>query len=234
MDKFWALCFSILTITGCSNKHNSGASQVDNVMKNNEDTFVALDTADLIRFHIPTSDNESYLMLESKDSSKLDIEFFGNEMIYKKDTLNFTEELGLNFLNTFTFEPSYSIFICRVKNISDKHICFYINGKEYRIEKSNNRRFNLLLFEDYILDAYTILMNDTLYLKPAKNSDIFKVDSIEDRIFEVEKVKGNWVKLVESRDCYIGSRPPSEPITGWVMWRREGSSELLLDFGLLC
>lgn len=232
MNKFWIIYF-LLFILGCNTKENTKAAKVSDGIDGNKEVLNTDLRADIISFHISTSKNDDWCIMESMIDSTLDIKFVENDMIYKGDTLDFIEELGFDFLETFTFDPSYGIFLCRVDKITQEHVYFFINNQKYRIKRYWDDHFELLTFEDYILDAYATLMNDTLYLRPTKSAKIIKVDSIEDRIFEAEKVKGNWVKLVESSECFIGG-PPSEPITGWVIWRREGSSELLLDFGLLC
>lgn len=208
------LIFIILSMC-CSHQALTLSSQ-DMKLENSQIGFVFINLS-RINYHggavsILDIDKDTLLYLKNQiisiNGTKYKI--YEEEYLYKK------------LLNAVIFEPEYGLFIFKCYEITNKYYKVELNGK---IALISNRPMNKCIqfknFEQYIMDAYPIpSQQNPLRTNPDESEGI--VDGFEKWSYLPVKIDGDWVKIVDDKDCYSGEAPSSVDIVGWIRWRKDG------------
>lgn len=159
------------------------------------------------------------------DSSRKDtIIFFKNKKVaIGKNEYNIIDEeyLYKNKLNVNTYNPEYGLFILKSVDLNNDFYQVQLNDQKAYI---NKEKHNILTFksqENHVLESYPILSKENpLRLEPNDDSEI--IDGYMEHLFIPLQIEGDWLKLKDDKDCYIGKKPSENDIIGWVRWRKEG------------
>lgn len=173
--------------------------------------------------------------LEILDRNKKVKFSFKNKKVFL-DSKNFEimneEHLYRGFIKVESFYPEYSLFI--LESTSEKN-GFYqvkINGEIHFIDSKKYQ--DLLSFKtqkEYVLDSYPHPDNiNPLRVTPHENAQI--VEDFTNYVYLSVEIKGDWLKVKDDKECYIGTESSKEDIIGWVRWRKDG--KIILDIRHNC
>lgn len=168
------------------------------------------------------NDNDTIISFNGKkifiDNKEYDI--IDEEYKYKK------------FVNIETLDAEYGLFILKCYSSEDDSYKVEINGAFAYIPKEvNNQNIEFKDFEAFILDTYPIPNNDNPILKnPSESSE--SVDGFINWTYKPVEIKGDWLKVIDNKDCYFGTAPAPNPISGWIRWRKDG--EFILKVAHTC
>src|SRR5690606_12554126 len=166
------------------------------------------------------------------DKQKDTLAFFKDKNVFfnsKEYDIIDDEHLYKGKLNINTFFPEYGLFILDCKGSNDGYYQVVVNDIDCYIRISGNE--SLLKFktpEEYIMESYPYLYKNSktpLRKEPVDNSEIIK--GYDNYLYVPVEIKGDWLKVRDDKDCYIGEEPSSKDIIGWVRWRKNG--EILIE-----
>lgn len=142
------------------------------------------------------------------------------------------EYLYRDSIQVESFDPDYSLFI--LESISEKN-GFYevkINDEIHFIDSKKYK--DLLSFKtqkQYVLDSYPHPDKiNPLRVSPNENAEI--VEDFTNHLYLSVEIKGDWLKVKDDKECYIGPYPSKTDIIGWVRWRKDG--KIILDIRHIC
>ena len=145
-------------------------------------------------------------------------EIIEEEHLYKKP--NYAE----------VFNPEYGLFILRCYGKEDGfyHVKFNNESSLIQINSSNVKFKNL---EQYVLETSPIPTKENP-IRSERNESSNIVSNYSDYTYLPIEINGDWLKVKDDKDCYIGAFPSKIDITGWVRWRRDG--EFILKVAHTC
>lgn len=132
------------------------------------------------------------------------------------------EHLYKNLINAEVFDPEYRLFILKCYEISDKFYKVELNGETALISNSLTNKFvQFKSIEQYVMESYPIpTRQNPLRTNPDENAGM--VDNFDKWVYIPIKIDGDWVKIVDDKDCYSGEAPSQVDIEGWIRWRKDG------------
>jgi hypothetical protein len=132
------------------------------------------------------------------------------------------EHLYKKFVDVEVFEPEYGLFILKCYGKTDKFYKVKLNGNITLV--STNLKNNCIHFKNlkqYIMGSYPVpTLQNPLRMNPNENADI--VNNFDKWTYLPIKIKGDWVKMIDDKDCYSGEAPSPIDISGWIRWRKDG------------
>lgn len=134
-------------------------------------------------------------------------------------------------VNAESFDPEYGLFV--LKCFGEKADGFYkvsINGKVGLILNDTNY-IDFKDFNRYILETYPIpTVENPLRTSPNDNAQI--INDFEKWTFLPLKIVGDWVQVIDDKNCYKGEAPSPIKIIGWIRWKKNG--EFILKVAYNC
>lgn len=171
------------------------------------------------------------------DKEKDTLAFFDKEQVSlnKKtyDIIN-DEHLYREQIKVNSYNPEYGLFILKCKGIKNQQYIVKINNDDYFININGNK--NLLKFktqEEHVMESYPYLFGENktpLRKQPNDESEI--IDGYNDYLYLPVEIKGDWLKVKDDKDCYVGEEPSKEDINGWVRWKKDG--KIIIDIRHSC
>jgi len=129
-----------------------------------------------------------------------------------------------------SYFPEYGLFIMKATKVEEGVYEAYYNGEKVIINESGNH-LKFKITENYILESYpNPSETNPLRSAPDDNSEIVK--GFENHTYVSLEIMGDWLKIIDDKDCYLGERPLESDIIGWVRWKKEG--KLILDIRHIC
>jgi hypothetical protein len=142
------------------------------------------------------------------------------------------EHLYKKLVNAEFFEPEYGLFILKCYEATGKFYKVELNGETALISNSLTNKFEQLKsLEQYIMESYPVpTQQNPLRTNPDENAGI--VDNFDKWVYLPVVIDGDWVKIVDDKDCYSGEAPSPVAIEGWIRWRKNG--KFILKVGHTC
>jgi len=142
-----------------------------------------------------------------------------NEVDYK---ICKEEHLYKKLVSAEVFEPEYGLFILKCYETTNSYYKVELNGNIALISNSLiNKCIQFKTLEQYVMESYPVpTQQNPLRMNPDENASI--VANFNKWTYLPVKIDGDWVKIVDDKDCYSGEAPSSVEIKGWVRWRKDG------------
>lgn len=125
-------------------------------------------------------------------------------------------------VNAEVFEPEYGLFILKCYETTNKFYKVELNGRMALISNSPvNEYVQFKSLEQYIMDFYPVpTEQNPLRVAPDESAGV--VTNFDNWVYSSIEIDGDWVKIIDDKDCYIGEAPSPIDIKGWVRWRKDG------------
>ncbi len=211
---FIGLVFSILNM--CCIHQELTSSPQDKKIENRPIGFVFIDLSRINNCQgyvfILDQNKDTILQLQNQTISLNGVKYalFEEEYLYK------------DLINAEVFEPEYGLFILKCYEVTDKFYKVEFNEKITFV--SNNVINKCIQFKDlekYILESYPVpTQQNPMRENPDENSGI--VNNFDKWTYLPVEIDGDWIKVVDDKDCYSGEAPSSVEIKGWIRWRKDG------------
>jgi len=218
------MVFIILNIC-CSHRASTSSSQ-DKKLEDSPVGFVFIDISGINNqegtISILGQNRDTILHLQNQTISINGIKYkiYEEEHLYKK------------LVNAEVFDPEYGLFILKCYETTDKFYKVELNGESALVSNSLTNKFvQFKILEQYIMESYPIpTQQNPLRTNPDENAGI--VDNFDEWIYLPVEIDGDWVKIVDDKDCYSGEAPSQVEIKGWIRWRKDG--KFILKVGHTC
>lgn len=152
----------------------------------------------------------------SIDGSQYDI--IKDESLYRKK------------IDVEVFFPEYGLFILRSYEELDGYYSVKINKVEGLI-KADLGQTIFKDIENYVLETFPMpTKSNSLRQSPDDDSEI--IPNYLDYTYLPVEIKGNWVKVRDNKDCYMGASPSKTNIEGWIKWKKDDC--FILKVGHIC
>jgi len=168
------------------------------------------------------------------DKEGKDIIVFNNRKVYlNQKAYEIIEDEGIysHYINVESYFPEYGLFIIKA---TKKRNCYEVEVNNSIAIIDNHRFSNLLTFksvEKYVLEGYpNPSKKNPLRFEPFEDSDI--IPNFLDFTYLSLEIKGDWLKVKDDKDCYIGEEPSEKDIIGWIRWRKDG--KIIIDIRHIC
>ena len=138
-------------------------------------------------------------------------------------------------LKMVALDPEYGLFILKSFGLDDDgYYAVEVNKDTAYVHKEDHK--DLLEFkspEKYAYDGYYYFFYDTnaqLRAYPHEDSLELTTKDYRRHWYRPVKVKGDWFKLKDAKDCLVGdeTRRAEKTVTGWLRWRKDG--QIIVDF----
>ncbi len=163
--------------------------------------------------------------------------FFNKENVYLTNkTFNIIDDdyLYKEGIKVNTFDPEYGLFILDCEGIENQQYKVKINNNDCFIDiKENSHLLKFKTPEQHVMESYPYLYgknNTPLRVEPNDESEI--IENYDKHLYEPVELKGDWLKVKDDKDCYVGEEPSKENIVGWVRWRKDG--KIIIDIRYSC
>ena len=167
-----------------------------------------------------SDDNGDYLILFNKKKV-----FFNS---YSYDIVE-EEQKYRDAIKVETYYPEYGLFIMKGLKLGNKYRVEI--GKEKGTIETGANFVKFKTPEEYVLEGYPSLSKtNPLHILPNENSDI--IEGFENYTYVSVEIHGDWLKVKDDKDCYIGEEPSEKDILGWVRWKKNG--EVILEVRQVC
>ncbi|TKG88258.1 hypothetical protein EYV94_27370 [Puteibacter caeruleilacunae] len=211
---FIGLIFSILNLC-CPHKALTAYFQ-DNKTENNPIGFVFIDFSRITNQEEAVSvldqNGDTILYLQNRVISLHGIDYavYDEEHLYKK------------LVDAEVFEPEYGFFILRCYEITDQFYKVELNEKVALVSKDvTSKSIQFKNVEKYIMESYPMpTQQNPIRVSPDEDAD--EVNDFDKWTYLPVEIDGDWVKVVDDKDCYSGEAPSSIDIKGWIRWRKDG------------
>ncbi len=208
------MVFIILNIC-CSHRASTSSSQ-DKKIEDSPIGFVFIDISGINNqegtISILGQNRDTILHLQNQTISINGIKhkIYEEEHLYKK------------LVNAEVFDPEFGLFILKCYETTDKFYKVELNGETALISNSSTNKFvQFKGLEQYIMESYPIpTQQNPLRMNPDESAGI--VDNFEEWVYLPVEIDGDWVKIVDDKDCYSGEAPSQVDIKGWIRWRKDG------------
>ncbi len=211
---FIGLVFIILNVC-CSHRALTSSSQ-DEKLENSPVGFVFIDISRINNqeraISILGQNRDTILHLQNQIISINGIEYkvYEEEHLYKK------------LVNAEVFEPEYGLFILKCYEITDKFYKVELNEKITLVSNSLiNKSIQFKGLEQYIMESYPVpTQQNPLRTNPDESAGV--VDNFDKWTYLPIEIDGDWIKIIDDKDCYSGEAPSQVDIKGWIRWRKDG------------
>jgi len=225
MKNFILTILTLIFLTQCcSNKGLSNDSKSGNV-EDKLQGFVFIDLSKIYHHKgsvlIVGENKDTIVYTENKSMfiNRTSYETIEEEYKYKKH------------LNIELFNAEYGFFILKCFGITDGFYRVEINGKVGLISLETYKEY--LKFKDlkqYVIETYPIpTQQNPLRKETNDNSEI--VNDFDKWTFIPVEIDGDWLKVIDNKDCYKGAAPSSNDIIGWIRWKKDGEFILKVAHG---
>ena len=131
-----------------------------------------------------------------------------------------------------SFDPEYGLFILKCLSFSNGFYRVEVNNEVGYVREEGYR--DVLKFktpEEYVLDSYPVpTKSNPLRVNP--NEDASIIENYLDFTYLSVEIQGDWLKVKDDKDCFVGEEPSEKDITGWVRWRKDG--EIIIKLAQSC
>lgn len=221
---------------GTKNKDNKDRINSDSVVvtsdiqnkpvdKNEKEGFLHIDLNKLVKHQ-----RTLVIMNEEKDTLILfngDNVFFDDDASYKliEEEYLYREKLKVN-----TFYAEYGLFILNCYNTQDGYYKVKVNNKFCFIEIDGNEEFlSFKTPERHVMESYPYLYgNGNTPLREEPNDKSKIIEGYDNYLYLPVEIQGDWLKIKDDKECYIGDNPSTTDIIGWVRWRKDNEIIIVL------
>jgi len=155
-----------------------------------------------------------------------------NEVCFnnKRFDLKKEEHLYREGFKVEAFYPEHGLFVLKCYANSNGFYYVDFNNQFCKI-RNDGDSVEFKDLESYILETYPIPTNSNP-VRTEPNDYSKTVKRFLDLVFIPIEIKGDWVKVIDSKDCYSGEYPSKENIEGWIRWRRDGV--IIINVAYIC
>jgi len=211
-----------------SNKSEIAVKADEDVVDDKQDGFLYVNIKELYN-----SQKRLALLNEQKDTLAF---FKGKNVSFNNDKYDIINEEHLykKNLKVNTYYPEYGLFILDCDGSENGYYEVKVNNIDCYIKIAGNQ--DLLKFktpEKHLMESYPYLYgnkNTPLRKEPSDKSEI--IEGYSNHLYIPVEIKGDWLKVRDDKDCYIGEEPSKDDIVGWVRWRKDG--EIIIDIRHSC
>lgn len=131
-----------------------------------------------------------------------------------------------------SFDPEYGLFILKCLSFSNGFYKVEVNKEVGYVQEEGNRDvLKFKTFEEYVLDSYPIpTKSNPLRVNPNEEASVVN-DYLSFTYLSVE-IQGDWLKVKDDKNCFIGEEPSKKDIIGWIRWRKDG--EIIIKLAQSC
>ena len=211
---FISMAFAILNIC-CSHQALTSSSK----KKGLEDNPIGFVFVDISGINAPKG---TVSILDMNKDTVLDLR---NQVVSLNGSdykINEEGHIYRRLVNTEVFEPEYGLFILKCYETTNKFYKVELNG---RIALINNNPVNEYVqfksIEQYIMETYPVpTEQNPLRIAPDESAGV--VNNFDKWVYSCIEIDGDWVKIIDDKDCYRGEAPSPVDIKGWIRWRKDG------------
>ncbi len=215
MNTFLIKLLIFFTINGCTDNH-----------KANHEGYLFVDIASIYY-------NDNKLTILDKGETPL-VSFENKTITIDNNKYDIIEDeyLYRDLFKVESYYPEYNLFILKAERLDNGYYIVSLNKTKGFIDA--NMYKDILTFKtpkEYILDSYPNPTEDNpLRDNPSDTSNI--ISNYEDYTYISVEIVGDWLKVKDDKECYLGENPSDKDIIGWIRWKK--NDEIIIDIRHIC